>query len=160
MKIPKKLVNLVDKVRKKRNEAEAQRAADLLEQDKKRKKELRRRIKNGLKYAEKIFEWVNKFSESKEGKKLIDAGSRYNHQQGIFIFTEKVLGRGSRALGVSEEGLYWIAFGCGARENYMETPEELASQIDPEILKLACETLEDGRVWKCIEEQIERRWSD
>ena len=160
MKIPKGLVELVEQVLKKQRETNIAEAAARLLAETKRNAEMANRRKRGLKYAKKIFKWINEFFESKEGKSLIGAGSKYNYPKGIFVFTEKILGRGSRALGVSKEGLYWMAFGCGARENYVETPKELASQIDPEILELVCETLDDGRVWKCIEEHIQRRLSE
>lgn len=160
MKIPKNLVKLAEQVQKKKEEtAIADATARQLEKAK-RNAEIASRQKRGLKYARKIFKWVKEFSNMPEGIKLIRTGMKYNFREGIFIFTEKVSGRGSRALGISEEGLWWMAFGCGARENYVGIPEDLAEEVEPEILELACETLDDGRVWKCIEEQMERRLSE
>ena len=160
MNIPKSLIELAEQIQKKKEESVIADAAARLLAKAKRNAEITNRRERGLKYAQKIFDWTREFRRMPEGKKLIEIGVKYDHREGIYFFTEKAPGRGSRALGVSKKGLWWIQFGCLARENYVETPEELAEQIDSEILKLACETLDDGRVWKCIEEHIQRRLSE
>lgn len=160
MEIPKSLVILADQVQKKKEEITIADAAARSLAKAKRNAEIANRQKRGLKYAEKIFDWVREFCHMPEGKKLIEIGVKYDHREGIYFFTEKASGRGSRALGVSKKGLWWMQFGCMARENYVETPEELASQIDSEILKLAYKTLNDGRVWECIEEHMKIRLSE
>ena len=160
MNIPKGLVELAEQVQKKKEETALADVAACLLAEAKRIVEMANRRKRGLKYAQKIFDWAREFRRMTEGKKIIEIGVKYDHRKGIYFFTEKAPGRGSRALGVSKKGLWWIQFGCMAMENYVETPEELALQIDSEILKLACETLDDGRVWKCIEEHMQRRLSE
>lgn len=154
MKIPKNLMELAEQVEKRKEETALANDMAYLSAEARRNAEITNRQKRGLIYAEKVFDWAREFRRMPEGKKLIEIGVKYNHREGIYFFTEKAPGRGSRALGVSKKGLWWMQFGCMAREHYVKTAEDLASEVDPEILKLACETLEDGRVWKCIEEHM------
>ncbi len=155
MKIPKHLMKLADEIEAaKRREAREATIEEWIRKANQRLK-ISERLKNGLEYAEKIFDWVRKLRNTPEGKRLIKLGIKNSYRDGIYFFDTHVSGFGWRGLGVSKKGrIWWIQTGCGCREQYVKNPEELASQIESEILKLACETLKGGRVWKCIAERM------
>ena len=154
MEIPKSLIKLAKEIREKRGEKIIAEIVANVERKRIERKKTEDRIKAGIKYARKIFKWVKKFERSDDGLKIIHTGVKHRYREGIFFFDAKVPGFDWRGLGVSEKGLWWTYNGCGAREQYVKTSKELASQVESEILKVACETLEDGRVWKCIAERI------
>ena len=151
---PLSLVELANQVDKKRRLEAAEIKNQSLIEERRRAREKAERIKNGLKYAKKIFQWAEEFAGTSEGRRLIEIGMKYNYREGIYFFDEKIPGEAWRGLGISKKGLWWIYNGCCARERYVETPEELASEIEPVILQKAVETLETGQVWECIKTRM------
>lgn len=117
-----------------------------LEADKKRAK----RLKSGLKYAEKIYNWAEAFRASEIGcelmKKLPD----------IFIFDERVEGMDWVGLSISPQGLKIKYEGRWPNQSIstVESAEYLAQSVDTKILKRACEWLDDGKIWECIERRF------
>lgn len=123
------------------------------EKEEKEKKILEHRRKHGLKFAKTIFDWAKELRKDESIKKLIEIGHSYTN--GIFFFDGKVNGCTWVGLGIYEDGLWWIKSGCGCVEQYMATPEELAEQVDVQILKEACNWIWDERVWQCINGRFE-----
>lgn len=111
------------------------------------------RIKKGFKHAKEIFAWLEAFRESEIGQILIRIG--HISVDGVFIFDGHVSQKGWIGIGVGGQGVWWTRTGCGAREYYVQSPLELAEQVDPEILKLAHEWIKEDKVWECIKERID-----
>ena len=120
-----------------------------------RKKSIRSRVKAGLPYAKKIFEWTSQFRKSDVGQKMLRVGDSYI-ENGIFFYDAKLEGMHWRGLGVSSSGIWWHHSGCGARPMPVRTPKELAETVESEILKASCNEIETGTVW----ETIRRRMKD
>ncbi|MBI4120161.1 MAG: hypothetical protein HY454_01715 [Parcubacteria group bacterium] len=112
-----------------------------------------KRIKKGLKYAEYIFSWSEAFRESETGQLLMKIG--HMPVDGVYIFDGHVPQKSWRGIGIGKKGIWWMRNGCGATEHYVQTPRDLAKQIDPEILELAHEWIEEGKVWTCIRERMD-----
>lgn len=127
------------------------------EEEERRKQERIRNREAGLQYAEHIFAWALAFRESETGKKVIMVGHptvSYRGDGGVFFFDGDVHDKAWRGLGVGNAGVWWHANGCGCHPMSVSSPEELAEQVDVEILKSACTWIEDGRVWKCIKDRF------
>lgn len=118
--------------------------------------ECQERQQAGISYARKIFSWVEAFGENPTGRRLITVGE-WPGLDGIFIFTDKVPGERERSLGIGKRGLWWMGFGCGAREEYVVSPDQLAAEVGASVLKAAWRSIESGAVWTCIQERMKRR---
>ena len=151
VEIPAAVVDLAEKVKKERQEEERELTQKEEKEEKRRAKIRRNRIKDSEEYAKAVFEWAEAFRRDKTGIQLIDTGHPIFSGNGVIFFDGNIEGEASRRLGVSSKGLWWVGTGCGARPSYIRTPEELAAEVEPEVLKLVCQWIEDGRVWECIE---------
>lgn len=117
-----------------------------------------RRLREGIQFAEKIFEWANRFRSSEIFLQLLNVGGHtpYFVVRGLYFFDGNIAGVPWRGLGVSEAGIWWNIGGCGgSTPRYVKDPENLARQVDPLILEEACRWIEDGRVWECIQRRLE-----
>lgn len=124
-----------------------------MEEESKKAAIVAERIALGAPYAEKIFKWTKAFRESDIGKKLMEISHIPTAYKFVFFFTGKAEGKEWTGIGVScQKGVLWGHERRYELHHYEDTPEELAGNIDPDILKLACEWIDDGRVWKRIEE--------
>lgn len=116
----------------------------------------RERQRAGISYARKIFSWAEAFRKDPTGQRIITVGE-WPGLDGVFIFTEKVFGERERNLGIGERGLWWMGFGCGAREEYVASPEQLADEVGAAVLRAAWQCLESGAVWDCIKKRLKKR---
>lgn len=115
----------------------------------------RENIKNGLVYAKKIWAWAGIFRNTDIGRKLIKVSHTSAAYNWVCFFDGHIEGRPWRGLGISvKKGVCWMRSGCGATPQALESPKDLARVIDTEILKLACEWIDNGKVWECIEERL------
>lgn len=127
-----------------------------MEEESKKAAAVAERMVLGASYAEKIFKWAKAFQESDIGKKLMRISHIPTAYKFVFFFTGKAEGKEWTGIGVScQKGVLWTHGRKYELHHYEDTPEELTGSIDPDILKLACEWIDDGRVWKCIEERFD-----
>ena len=131
---------------KRREEEKARRLAEETERKK--------RLKEGLSYAKFIFEWTDEFRKNEDGKRIIKIGER-TFFGGVMFFDYHLYGKAWRGLGVSKNGVWWIRGGCGAYPVDVQSPEELAAEIDTAILSTSCESIKNGKVWECIKNRWE-----
>ena len=157
MKIPRSLKNHAARLQQNalREEQEEIKKEKAKSEHKQQEKE--EQIKNGLPSAEKIFAWATEFTRDETGRTLIKMGNIYGTLDGACFFDGHVEGEARRSLGIGSRGLYWHQAGCGAREHYVYAPIQLAAKISPKILKLACEWIQTGEVFACIERRLEGR---
>lgn len=154
MEIPEDLEKLANdlyakRLAEERKDQEKERARRAAEEAARKK-----RIEEGLSYAQFILEWVKEFKDSAVGKLIIKI-CEWTYLRGIMFFDDKVKGKPFRGLGVSAKGLWWMSTGCGSHPRIVQFAEELAAEIDPEILQAACESIKSGKVWECIKNRWE-----
>lgn len=159
MRIPRSLISKVTNLQK----VALQKMQEEIDKEEARKKieqqEKEELVRRGLPCAEKIFAWALEFQKNKAGQKLIEVGNIYGTMDGVCFFDGHVEGEAWRALGIGSRGLYWHPAGCGAHEYYVSTPRQLAEEVDPEILELACSWIQ-GKAKKaldCINRRLERK---
>lgn len=126
----------------------------------KREKEKKRledaRLKMGLMYAKKVFTWAKNFKNSEIGKELMLASHVPTIYRNIFFFDGKVEGLDWRGLLVSPKGLF-LSYGgrySPFTQKHIKSPSDLAKSVDAEVLKIACEWIDNGTVWECIERRF------
>ena len=110
------------------------------------------RLEKGLKYAKKIFAWAEIFGASEKGIRFMEVSHVPTSSKCIFFF-EDIKGRTYIRLGISRIwGLFWDHWTSRFPAfHQMASPKALASSVDTRILKSACEQIENGKVWRCIE---------
>lgn len=130
------------------------------QKERKREKEKKHleavRLKAGLVYAEKIFNWAKIFRNSRIGKELMLTSHIPTAYSNIFFFDGEIEGFDWRGLLISPKGLF---LNYGGRysvftQKHIKSSSDLAKSVDTEILKTACEWIDDGRVWECIERRF------
>lgn len=110
----------------------------------------------GMPYAEKVFKWAQAFRESEIGKKLMEISHIPIAYRFVLFFADRIEGKEWTGLGVSlQRGVFWTHGRKYEFHHYIETSGELAGSVDADVLKLACECIDNGRVWKCIEERFD-----
>jgi len=152
--VPKEIEALVDQLsahiaQKRKEEAER-------ESERKRRAEqaAKENQEKGLAHARIIFAWTDNFGETEAGRKLLGVGNIYGNCAGVCFYNGHVRGSRNRYLGVSGGGVWFHGFGCGARTQYADTPEELANFVDAAVLADACEWIDSGRVWECVKKTL------
>lgn len=148
------LNELIIRVRERGEEAKKESALRNQSKANEAKKLREERIKKGLKHAEYIFAWGEAFRESEVGQALIRIGHSY--VDGVFIFDGQAYQKPWVGIGVGGGGVWWTRSGCGSRENYVQTPQRLAEEVDSEILKLAHGWIKEGKVWECVKNRIDK----
>ena len=117
-------------------------------------------LKNGLAYARKIFLWVNAFRNSSVCQELIKVSyipNISNARSNVFFFDGHIENVNWVGMVVKPEGLYLRDGGrlSNLFERFVRTPKELAKLVDTRILKEACEWIDNGKVWECIERRFD-----
>lgn len=112
-------------------------------------------LKTGLVYARKIFLWTNAFRNSSVGQELMKVSPTAYHD--IVFFDGHVENTNWVGLMVNPKGL---CLNHGGRyralsQRFVHTSKELAESVDTRILKEACEWLDNGKVWECIERRFD-----
>ncbi len=155
--VPDFIAQLADTLyerQKKKKEAEVLRRK---REEEKEERRLRKRLKDGLQYAEKIFVWAEAFRKSAPAQKLFEVGDGLLHHGTNVIFFDGHLKKTEWiGLGVTEKDMYWIGSWYMASERSVESPEELAEDVETKILELACEWIDNGDVWRCIKRRLTR----
>lgn len=154
MEIPKALSDLADRLDRARLEEKRVERKEERDRIAAAKLARERRVRDGLEDAQFLIAWAKEFRATPTGKRLIRIGG-HTFMNGMLFFAEKVNGRGGRGLGVSRDGLWYMRFGCGARPEPVSSAEELAAEIEPEILAQAKESILSGRVWSALMRRCE-----
>lgn len=108
------------------------------------------RLKNGLKYATKIYLWAQELRESSAGQELMKASPGSD----LFFFNGHVTGTEKVSLGISIPGLFWKYSGLRCPNQRVYSPENLAESVETAILKMASEWIDNGEVWHCIKHRF------
>jgi len=111
-----------------------------------------RRLAEGLKYAEKIFSWASSFRRNKVGKELIRKSHTMDRKI-IYFFDGHIEETEKVRLAILPTGL---SIDSGARysklyEKKIGSPSDLTISVDTRVLKKACEWIDNGRAWGCIQ---------
>lgn len=111
-------------------------------------------IKSGIFYAKKIWSWARKFVRADIGRKLIKVSHTPTAYKWVCFFDGHIEGLSWRGLGITDEGVCWMRSGCGATPQLFNSLRDLA-KMDTKILRLACEWIDNGKVWECIERRFD-----
>lgn len=127
----------------------------------KREKEKKRlhalRLKTGLVYAKQVFNWANSLRNSKIGKELMKASHIPTAYNNIFFFDGHIKGVDWLGLVVSPEG-FFLNYGgrySTLTQRAIKSSSELACMVNTKVLKTACEWINSGKVWECIERRFD-----
>lgn len=138
-----------------RKEAEQRLAAQQQLQKMQQAREEQRRRDEGLPVAQQIVDWAEEFRKSATGGELIKLSRTFCNEAHVTFFDQVICPHGRRILAIFPDGLRWTRSGCGARWQPIRKPIELALAINPEILKAAWASIENGTVWQFIQENFE-----
>lgn len=155
--VPENINKLAKNYRDERVASEKLRAQQEEERKTKEKALRAENLKNGLVYARKIFLWTNAFRNSSVGQELMKKSHIPTAYNNIFFFDGHVENTNWVGLVVNLKGL---CLNHGGRysnlfQRHVHTSKELAESVDTRILKEACEWLDNGKVWECIERRFD-----
>jgi len=155
--VPKNIEKLAQRLRDKRVTSEKLRAQQEQEREAKEKALRAENLKNGLVYARKIFRWTNAFRNSIVGQELMRKSHIPTIYNNIFFFDGHIENTNWVGLVVSPKGLCLNHGGrySNLSQRFVTTSKELAESVDARILKEACEWLDNGKVWECIERHFD-----
>ncbi len=112
------------------------------------------RLKKGLVYATKIMVWAQDFRSSTEGRRLMHISHMPTTYKGVYFFDGEIQGLPKIRLGISSKGLF---IDRGGRFSSQRNPVvcksvcDLAQAVETIVLEVACDWIESGAVWVCIE---------
>ena len=154
--VPENINKLAKKLRDERVASERLRAQQEQEREAKEKALRAENLKNGLAYARKIFLWTNAFRNSSVGQELMKK-SHIPGYNSIFFFDGHIENINWVGLVVNPKGLCLNHGGRNSNlfQRFVHTSKELAEYVDTRILKEACEWLDNGKVWECIERRFD-----
>lgn len=154
--IPRKIVNLADRFRKERLAKEKVDKRNRREKETAIKRIRTKRLMMGSVYAKKIFDWARSFRKSGTGQELMRMSHLPTLEKNIFFFDGNVEGSEWVGFVVSPEGLLLDPGGRWSilARKIIKSPSDLAYSVDTKILKTACEWIESGKVWECIERRF------
>lgn len=157
LSIPENINKLAKKLRDERVASEKLRAQQEQEQEAKEKALRAENLKTGLVYARKIFQWTNAFRASFVGQELMKVSHVPTAYKNIFFFDGHVENTNWVGLVVNPKGLCLNHGGrySSLSQRFVKTSKELAEYVDTRILKEACEWLDNGKVWECIERRFD-----
>lgn len=155
--VPENINKLAKKLRDERVVSEKLRAQQEQEREAKERAWRAECLKTGLVYARKIFLWTNAFRNSFVGQELMKKSHIPTAYNNIFFFDGHVENTNWVGLVVNPKGL---CLNHGGRysalfQRFVHTSKELAESVDTRILKEACEWLDNGKVWECIERRFD-----
>ena len=150
--IPKDIQELAQEFRQQKIKKER---SDKLIKQKRKAKEIQLRIirlKNGLKYATKIFLWAKALRSSPTGWALMENSHPPTAYSRIIFFDDHIVGVPWIGLGISLKGVFITNGGKGAGlfDQPIYSPEQLAESAETAALKMASEWIDNGQVWHCI----------
>ena len=155
--VPENINKLAQKLRDKRIAIEKLKAQQEQEREAKENALRAENLKNGLAYARKIFLWINAFRNSSVGQELMKKSHIPTAYNNILFFDGHIENISWVGLIVNPKGL---CLNHGGRygnlfQEFVRTSKELAECVDTRILKEACEWLDNGKVWECIERRFD-----
>ena len=155
--VPENINKLAKKLRDERVASEKFRLQQKREREAKEKAFRAENLKNGLAYARKIFLWTNTFRNSSVGQELMRKSHIPTAYNNIFFFDGRIENVNWVGLVVNPKGL---CLNYGGRysslsQRFVHTSKELAESVDTRIPKEACEWLDNGKVWECIERRFD-----
>lgn len=155
--IPENIKKLAKKLKDERVASENLRAKQEQERMAKEKAWRAECLKTGLVYARKIFLWTNAFRNSSVGQELMKKSHIPTAYNNIFFFDGHVENTNWVGLVVNPKGLCLNHGGrySSLSQRFVHTSKELAESVDTRILKEACEWLDNGKVWECIERRFD-----
>ena len=155
--VPENIKELSRKFREKRIADERLRAQQKKEREAREKALRAERLKTGLAYAQKIFLWTNAFRNSPVGQELMRKSHIPTAYENIFFFDGHVENTEWVGLVVNPKGLHLNHGGrySNLSQKLVDTSKELAELVDTRILKKACEWIDSGKVWECIERRFD-----
>ena len=154
--VPNNIKKLAQNYRDERITSEKLKAQQKQEREAEEKALRAENLKNGLVYAQKIFLWTNAFRNSSVGQELMKKPHIPTAYNNIFFFDGHIENTNWVGLIVNPKGL---CLNHGGRysnlfQRFVHTSKELAESVDTRILKEACEWLDNGKVWECIERRF------
>lgn len=157
LSFPDDITELADKFRKNRLDEERVRKQKKLEREKQEKQTRDKRLKEGLEYAKKIYRWAELFRTSAVGQELMKVSHIPTAYRNIFFFDGRVEGVDWVGLVVSPKGISLDSGGRWAAlaRKEMKSASDLAASADTRILELACEWIDNGKVWECIKRRFD-----
>ena len=155
--VPENIKELTKEFREKRIADERLRAQQKQEREAREKALRADNLKNGLSYAQKIFLWTNAFRNSPVGQELMRKSHIPTAYENIFFFDGHVENTEWVGLVVNPKGLHLNHGGrySNLSQKLVDTSKELAELVDTRILKKACEWIDSGKVWECIERRFD-----
>lgn len=112
------------------------------------------RLKNGLRYAKKVFEWAEDFKKSRVGQELMEISHLPSATKNVFFFDGNIAGVNWLGLAITPKGLLLVTGGRCRTEKHVESAPDLAASVDTKILQAACKWIKNGRVWECIKDRF------
>lgn len=157
LNFPADISNLADKFREDRLEKKGVKEQKKVEREKREKQLREERLKDGLKYAKRIYQWAQLFRTSVVGQELMKVGHIPTAYKNIFFFDGHVEGVGWVGLVVSPKGLLLDSGGRWAvlSRKEIKSASDLATSVDTRILELACEWIDNEKVWECIKRRFD-----
>lgn len=157
LNFPTDISNLADKFCEDRLEKEKIKKQEKVEREKQEKQLREKRLKDGLKYSKKVYQWTKLFRKSVVGQELMKVSHIPTAYQNIFFFDGHIEGVDWVGLVVSPKG---ISLDSGRRWSPLSRKEiksalDLAASVDTRILELACEWIDNGKVWECIKRRFD-----
>lgn len=154
---PENIRELAQKFRSQRIEKQRIENQKRWEQEKKKKRLHALRLKTGLVYAKQVFDWAESFRDSDLGKELMRASHIPTAYENIFFFDGHVEGVDWVGLVVSPKGFFLNRGGrySTLTQQAIKSSSDLARSVDTKVLKMACEWIDNGKVWECIERRFD-----
>ena len=154
---PENICSLADKFRESRLEKEKKEKEEKLKREQERRRIQDERLKDGLSYAKKVFAWATAFRKSRVGKELMRVSHIPTAYSNIFFFDGRIEGTNWVGFLVDPKG---IQLNHGGRystltQKAIKSPLHLAKSVDTKILVAACEWIDTGKVWECIERRFD-----
>ena len=150
LEVPREIRELAQEFCRQRVEKEQTERREKQEKDAEEKCVRAARLKNGLKYATKIFLWAKVLKESDVGQELIKKS--YSN---LFFFDGHIVGVGWVGLGISPTGLFLTHGGRFHSRHQLSSPKDLAQSVSTVTLKVASEWIDTGAVWDCIKRRFD-----
>lgn len=149
--VPKEVRELAQKFRRQRIARELAAQQRKRESDAEQKRIRVARLKAGLLYAIRVFNWAKTLKESNVGQELM----KKSHHSNLIFFDGHIVGVEPVRLGISSNGLFMMQQGWRSGGYQLLSPEELAELVNTVILKMASEWIDSDEVWKCIQRRFD-----
>jgi hypothetical protein len=157
LNVPKEIRELAQEFCRQRVKKEQAERREKQRRDAEKKRVRAARLKNGLKYAAKVFLWAQALKESAIGQELMKKSHFPTAYSTILFFDGHIIGVEWVGLGISSEGLFLTRGGRWAyfSRQQMSSPEDLAVSVPTVTIEAASEGIDNGEVWDCIKRRFD-----